>query len=208
MCSDRGRVCLHVCGRGACTRAREPGNSVCHVCRALYETTAPLARRSDEGESGDLPGASFCPSGLSFPTWTWKSSSPWPHRVLCGGPFWVRPSLPSLALPPAPKTSLHGRTKGGDSWALPRTDPREPRPSEERRGRDTLPGGQDPPSPTVASGAVPGSRPTPACRSSPGGSARTTTGSPASRRGSRCRGRSRPSPRPRPSARSCRGASP
>lgn len=56
-------------------------------------------------------------------------------------------------------------------------------------------------------GRVPDSRPRPACRSSPCGSARTTTGSPASRRGSRCLGRSRPSPRPRPSAPSCRGAS-
>lgn len=62
-------------------------------------------------------------------------------------------------------------------------------------------------SPSASPRAVPGWRPTLACRSSRDGSARTTTGSPASRRGSRCPGRSKPAPHPRLSVLSCRGAS-
>ena len=144
---------------------------------------------------------SFCPSGLLPHLYT-KGGA-----LLLGRPFLAGPSrVLSLAPPPAPphkQASIPGKREG-DSRGLQRTDRAGATPL--RGGEGQRPGLAQPHS-EVSPGAVPGSRPIPACPSSLCGSARTTTGSPASRRGSRCRGRSRPSPRPRPSAPSCRGAS-
>ena len=168
-----------------------------------------------EGESGDAP----CPVTWSQLPSLWPQ---FPHLYLKGGtllpagPYQLRASqVHSLALlpTPTPPPSFHSWKGGRVLGAAEDEHSWSPCPSETMRGRDIPPpgelGGRDPPRPTRIrlSRAVPGSRPTPACPSSPCGSARTTTGSPASRRGSRCRGRSRPSPRPRPSVLSCHGVS-